>query len=149
MSEQINEQSMSQENAALRSRVSVLEEELALAQQQLEWFRKQIFGRKTEQTSVILDGGEQLSMFPENTEQAVSKQKETITVPEHKRKKKRTHEDWMSELPVLEVLHKEEHPVCENCGAEMKEFDDEKAYDELVYIPAKFHFNCAGERVGR
>ena len=71
MSEQINEQSMSQENAALRSRVSVLEEELALAQQQLEWFRKQIFGRKTEQTSVILDGGEQLSMFPENTEQAV------------------------------------------------------------------------------
>ena len=71
MSEQINEQSMSQENAALRSRVSVLEEELALAQQQLEWFRKQIFGRKTEQTSVILDGGVQLSMFPENTEQAV------------------------------------------------------------------------------
>ena len=70
-------------------------------------------------------------------------------MPEHKRKKKRTHEDWMSELPVLEVLHKEEHPVCENCGAEMKEFDDEKAYDELVYIPAKFHFNCAGERVGR
>ena len=48
-----NEPSLVQENAALRSRVSVLEEELALVQEQLSWLKKQIFGRKTEQSSVI------------------------------------------------------------------------------------------------
>ena len=57
MSEQ-NVENIVQENEALRSKVNVLEKELALANQQLEWFRKQIFGRKTEQSSVIMDGGD-------------------------------------------------------------------------------------------
>ena len=48
-----NELSLAQENAALRSRVAVLEEELALIQEQFAWLKKQVFGRKTEQSSVI------------------------------------------------------------------------------------------------
>ena len=134
-----NELSLAQENAALRSRVSVLEEELALVQEQLAWLKKQVFGRKTEQSSVIMDNGQQLTLFPEEQEQSVKPAEETITVPEHKRKKKRTHDDWMSKLPVEEIEHKEEHPVCEICGAEMKEIGKEKAYDELVFTPAKYH----------
>lgn len=63
-------------------------------------------------------------------------QEETVTVLEHKRKKKRTHNDWMSELPIDKIEYREEHPVCENCGAEMKEIDKDMAYDELVYTPA-------------
>ena len=121
------------------SRVSVLEEELALVQEQLAWLKKQVFGRKTEQSSVIMDNGQQLTLFPEEQEQSVKPAEETITVPEHKRKKKRTHDDWMSKLPVEEIEHKEEHPVCEICGAEMKEIGKEKAYDELVFTPAKYH----------
>ena len=50
-----NVENIVQENSALRNENAVLKEELALANQQLEWFRKQIFGRKTEQTSVIMD----------------------------------------------------------------------------------------------
>ena len=134
-----NELSLAQENAALRSRVSVLEEELALVQEQLAWLKKQVFGRKTEQSSVIIDNGQQLTLFPEEQEQSVKPAEETITVPEHKRKKKRTHDDWMSKLPVEKIEHKEEHPVCEICGAEMKEIGKEKAYDELVFTPAKYH----------
>ena len=134
-----NELSLAQENAALRSRVFVLEEELALAQEQLAWLKKQVFGRKTEQSSVIMDNGQQLMLFPEEQGQSVKPAEETVTVPEHKRKKKRTHDDWMSKLPVEEIEHKEEHPVCENCGAEMKEIGKEKAYDELVFTPAKYH----------
>ena len=42
---------MTSEIVSLRNENAVLREELALANQQLEWFRKQIFGRKTEQTS--------------------------------------------------------------------------------------------------
>ena len=138
MSEQ-NIENIVQENNALRSQVNVLKEELALANQQLEWFRKQIFGRKTEQTSVIMDGGVQLSMTEDEEENSPEKPEETITVPEHKRKKKRTYDDWMNSLPVEEIDHTVDHPVCEICGAEMEELTPEKAYDELVYTPAKYH----------
>ena len=40
-----NDLSMAQEISALRSRVAILEEELAFAQDQLSWLKKQIFGR--------------------------------------------------------------------------------------------------------
>ena len=127
------------ENTALHSKVSVLEEELALAQEQLTWLKKQIFGRKTEQSTVIMENGTQLPLFPGMQSTDAKKPEETVTVPEHKRKKKRTHDDWMSTLPVGEIEHKEEHPICEICGAEMQEIGKEKAYDELVYTPAKYH----------
>lgn len=142
MSEQIlmkNNQALAQENAALRNENTILKEQLSLLQEQLEWLKKQVFGRKTEQTSVIMDGGTQLSMFSEGQEQVAPQQEETITVPSHKRKKKRTHDDWMSELPVEETVHEEEQPVCKKCKSEMKEIGKEKAYDELVCTPAKFH----------
>ena len=47
----------------LRLRVSVLEEEPALVQEQLAWLKKQIFGRKTEWSSVIMDDGTVQSRF--------------------------------------------------------------------------------------
>ena len=133
-------QNILQENTALRSKVAVLEEELALVHQQMEWLKKQVFGRKTEQISVIMDGGTQLAMFPEEAvHDTASEKRETITVPEHKRKKKRVHEDWMSHLPIEEIVYEEEHPVCETCGSEMQEIGKEKAYAELVYTPAKMY----------
>lgn len=63
----------------------------------------------------------------------------TVTVPEHQRKAKRTHEEWMSNLPIKVECHKEEHSVCEKCGSEMVEIGEEKAYDELVYVPGEFY----------
>ena len=77
-------------------------------------------------------------MFGEK-EKTSSQKKENITVPEHKRKKKRTHDEWINSLPVKEEHHKIKNPVCEICGAEMVEIGDEKAYDELVYSPAKYY----------
>ena len=130
-----DEQALAQENAALRNEVNNLKEQLALLQEQFDWLRKQVFGRKTEQTSVIMDGGTQLSLFPDEKEQAVSVPEKTVTVPEHQRKARRTHEDWMSNLPIKEERHEEEHPVCEKCGSEMAEIGEEKAYDELVFVP--------------
>ena len=136
----MSEQNMTSEIVSLRNENAVLKEELALANQQLEWFRKQIFGRKTEQTAVVMEKefGVQLSMFGKE-EKSVYKEHGTITVPEHKRKKKRTYDDWMSSLPVKEEHHEIKDPVCEICGAKMVEIGDEKAYDELVYSPAKFY----------
>ena len=67
-----DEQSLAQENAALRNEVNHLKEQLALLQEQFDWLKKQVFGRKTEHTSVIMDGGTQLSLFPDEKEQAIS-----------------------------------------------------------------------------
>ena len=56
-------QNIVQANTALRNEVTVLKEQLALLQEQYDWLKKQVFGRKSEQTSVIMDGGTQLSLF--------------------------------------------------------------------------------------
>ena len=133
-----NYQSVTEEIAALRNENSMLKEELAYLKQQMDWLNKHIFGRKSEQTSVIMDDDTQLSLFSESTENDISLTEETITVPEHKRKKKRTHDDWMEKLTVKEELHEEEHPVCDKCSSDMEYIGSEKAYDELVYVPAQY-----------
>ncbi|WP_242843392.1 IS66 family transposase zinc-finger binding domain-containing protein [Ruminococcus albus] len=53
--------------------------------------------------------------------------------------RKRTHDEWMNNLPVKEEHHKIDNPVCEICGAEMEELTPEKAYDELIFTPPKYH----------
>lgn len=52
------------DHAALQDENAVLKEELALVQEQLAWLKKQVFGHKTEQTSVIMRNDTQLSFFP-------------------------------------------------------------------------------------
>ena len=123
---------------ALKSENALLKEQLAEVQEQFEWLKKQMFGRKTEQASVVMDDSRQLSFFPDNV-QAVSVKSEEITVPEHKRKKKRTYDEWMQSLEIKEEHHEIENPVCEHCKSEMEEIGEEKAYDELIYTPAKYH----------
>lgn len=131
----MSEQNMTSEIVSLRNENDVLKEELALANQQLEWFRKQIFGRKTEQTSVVIEEefGVQLSMFGE-AEKQTQQPKETVTIPEHQRKRKRTHYDWMSSLEIKEEHHEIKNPVCEICDAEMVEIDKEKVYETCPSI---------------
>jgi len=114
------------DHAALQNENAVLKEELALAQEQLTWLKKQFFGRKTEQTSVIMGNDTQLSFFSVNDNQSSPVADDAITVPEHKRKKKRTHDDWMSGLPFEEVLHKEDDPKCEKCGSDMTEIGEDR-----------------------
>lgn len=78
-----NYENIIHENEAIRSKVNVLEEELFMVNQQLDWLRKQVFGRKTEQTSAIMENefGVQLSML-ENDEKIKKKAEKTIIVPE-------------------------------------------------------------------
>ena len=132
-------QSLAQENAALRNEVNILKEQLALLQEQFDWLKKQVFGRKTEQTSVIMDGSTQLSLFPDEKEQAVFAPEKTVTVPEHQRKARRTHDEWMKKLPIEEIVHKEENLVCDICGSPMNVIGKVKLYDELVYQPAQVY----------
>lgn len=132
-----DEQSLTQENASLRNEVNILKEQLALLQEQFDWLKKQVFGRKTEQTAAIMDDGTQLTLFPDEKEQAVSAPEKVVTVPEYQRKAKRTHDEWMKKLPVEEIVHKEENPMCDICGSPMTVIGKEKLYDEVVYQPAQ------------
>ncbi len=59
-----NDTTLAQENAMLRNKVTLLEEQLCMMQEQFEWLKKQVFGRKTEQISVIMGNDTQLSFFP-------------------------------------------------------------------------------------
>ena len=52
----------------------------------MAWLKKMMFGRKTEQSSVIMDNCTQLPLFPGMQTPAVKKAEETVTVPEHKGK---------------------------------------------------------------
>lgn len=127
------------ENTQLHTKVFVLEEELENVQRQLAWLKKQVFGRKTEQSSVIMEDGIQLSFLNENEYNLNKENAEPVIIAEHTRKKKRTHDDWMNSLEVREVTHKIENMVCEKCGAPMQKIGEAKAYDELVYVPAEFY----------
>ena len=73
-------QKLAADYAALLSEYAALKEEIALMQQQNDWMKKQLFGRKTEQTSVIMEGGTQLSMFSDEKENKSEKDEKAVTV---------------------------------------------------------------------
>ena len=45
----------------------------------------------------------------------------------------------MKKLPIEEIVHKEENPVCDICGSSMNVIGKVKLYDELVYQPAQVY----------
>lgn len=118
----------------------MLEEELASTKQELANYKKMAYGQKSEKTEIILEGGEQMSIFneaEENANKEVREREKDIIVPEHKRKSKRTHEEIFENLPVEEVLHEVEDKECPECGEQMKTVGKEFVRDELVYVPAR------------
>jgi transposase len=97
-------------------------------------------GRRSEKTEVVLSGAEQLTLFNEaeaNADKDARAYAKEITVPEHKRKSKRTHEEAFENLPVEEILHEVEDKECPVCGKQMKTVGKEFVRDELVYVPAR------------
>ena len=77
---QQNIENIIQENVQLHTKVSVLEEQLENVQRQLAWLKKQIFGRKTEQASVIMADGIQLSLLNEEISETEDKSENHVGV---------------------------------------------------------------------
>lgn len=129
------------ENSALHEEVSVLTDENAVLKERLAWFEKQLYGQKSEKTKVVMETGEQLSLFNEAEQEAdinPKAQEATVMteVKAHKRVK-RTRDEIMADMPVEEVCHEVEDNTCDKCGAEMTVIGKEKIRDELVYVPAR------------
>ena len=129
------------ENAALRSEKERLEREKEEMERQIAFLKKTVFGSKSEKKILKQENSAQMSLFDEAENECrmeeVKAESETVTVPEHKRKKKRTHDEIMKELPEEEVVHTVDNTTCDICGNEMKPVGKEFVHDELVYIPAK------------
>ena len=123
------------ENNALRAEIERL-------QQQVDMLKKAVFGPKSERKVFHdVDSGEQLSLFNEAETEARREESEEVTVPAHKRKKKRSRAEILKDLPTDEVIHKVEDKTCDKCGSEMKTVGKEFVHDELVYVPEKM-FIC-------
>ena len=96
------------------------------------------FGRKSEQ--IKPEGIEQLSFLSEEDIPLASEQEEeTIEVTSHTRKKKRTQEEIIASLPVIQHEHMlaEEDQVCPRCGNQNMEYiGKDLVYSEYERVPA-------------
>lgn len=125
--------------------ITSLEDRIEDVTQMLQNLRRLYFGRKSEKIRIpaMEDGAEQLSIFGRETvdsaPQPTVAEPETVDVPGHKRKKKRTQEEIIADLPV--VVHEHTIPQdelhCPRCGNEELEYiGRELAYAEYVRVPA-------------
>ena len=115
------------------------DEEIKELRQQLNNMQKKLFGQKSEKTSAILENPDQLSLFDEaeNCANRNTEEEESDVISSYKKKRKRTRDELLKDLPVEEVLHNVENRICEKCGSEMETVGKEFVRDELVYVPAK------------
>jgi transposase len=131
----------------LLTEIAELRSEKERLEHQIEILQKTIFGSRSEKKVLKTESENdaQMSLFDEAETECKKEEikeevtEETITVPEHTRKKKRGRDMIMKDLPVEEVVHKVEDRVCNKCGTEMKPIGVEFLHDELVYVPAKMY----------
>ena len=129
--------SLEKENAELRRKLERMNELLLNAQ-------RARFGQSSEKRVYVMeDGVEQLNIFNEaENEQNVKAEEpapETFTVAEHKRKKKRSQEEIMAELPVEEAVYElsEDQLHCTKCNGTLRLIGKELVRREMIIIPAQ------------
>jgi transposase/uncharacterized membrane-anchored protein YhcB (DUF1043 family) len=105
-------------------------------------FQKTLYGQSSEKSKYVLgDESNQFSLF--NEVEAVAKRNalepDKVSVAGHTRKAKRTKEELIAALPVVEIPCElnEEEQVCEKCGSELRLLGKETVREELEIIPAQ------------
>ncbi len=108
--------------------------------QQIEYLTKKLFGTSSEKRKDI-DG--QLNLFDEAEQEADPTWKQElpddITVPEHKRKARRTHADLFKNIPSCDEIISlpEEERNCPTCGTQMECIGKEFVRHEFRFTPVK------------
>ena len=121
------------ENAELRRKLEHMNEILLNAQ------RAQ-FGQSSEKKNYIM-GKDQFSIFNEaedtQNHKAEEPKPDTIIIPEHERKKKRSQAEMLNNLPEEEVLIElpDDQLVCDRCGGKMKPIGKKFLRHEMQIIP--------------
>ena len=123
--------------------ITSLEERIEDITQMLQNLQRLYFGKKSEKIRIpaMEDGAVQLSIFSQE-EPAPAPQSiepETVEVSGHKRKKKRTQEEIIADLPVVIHEHKipQDQLSCPRCRNEKLEYiGRDLVYTEYVRVPA-------------
>lgn len=127
---------LSADLSAAQSTIDKLQAERDALQRRVDWLEKQIFGQKSEKTTVVLDANsEQLGLFNETEVECTSPT--AVNIPAHSRKAKRTRKETYENLPVEEIVHHAEDPSCDTCGVEMVVIGKEFVRDEVIFSPAR------------
>ena len=135
---------------------------IAELRQELDWFRRNMFGKKTEKSKGFDDYADpnvhQMSLFDAMSEQEKlalgitgeeAAESETITVDSYKRIKgerrhKRTREELLANAKQGEdrlIYASDEEKVCDWCGATMDHFGWEYVRTEVEYIPEEMVYH--------
>lgn len=134
------------ENEALKSQLKDKEKQIIELETLNKWYaeqlklnKKRLFGSSSEKTDECY---EQINLFneaeaerqPINVEPTI----EEVVVPEHKRKKKRSREEILKNIPVetIEYTLSDEERICKICKTPMHVMSKE-VRKELVIIPAQ------------
>ena len=126
----------------LEQNVEQLGNRVADITQMFQNLQRLYFGKKSERIHIpaLMDGAQQLSFFDKEEPAPAPRpvEAETVEVSGHKRRKKRTQEELIAELPV--VIHEHTIPQdqrrCPRCGnEELTCIGRELAYVEYVLVP--------------
>ena len=125
---------LAEENAQLRQKLDRMNELLLNAQ-------RARFGQSSERTKYVMQGGTQLGLFneaeAEQDHKAVEPTENTIVIPEHTRKAKRTVDELTASLPVKEVLItlSDDELICDKCGGKYEMIGKKLVSRRLEVIP--------------
>ncbi|MGI6449096.1 MAG: IS66 family transposase [Desulfitobacteriia bacterium] len=105
-------------------------------------FQKTLYGQSSEKSKYVLgEDSNQLALFNEAEAEANRNAPEPtkVSVAGHTRKPKRTKEELVADLPVVDILCEldDEEQVCGKCGSELRELGIETVREELEIIPAQ------------
>ena len=133
---------MAEQTELIRSLRTVIDEKTAheaVLQEQVDYLTKKLFGTSSEKSKDI-EG--QLCLFDEAEQAADPQETEestAVTVPEHQRKARRTHEELFKGIPsrdeVLELPEAEQ--LCPVCGSRLEAIGKEFVRHEFRFTPAK------------
>ena len=115
--------SLQRENAELKAQLAAVQDDMAEMRSQLNWLKNQLFGQKSEKTEYVLPVNEQVHLFEDAAPQT---EPETVTVKEHTKRAKRTHEEIFADMP-RDVVDIPAEKICEQCGSEMEHVSWEHA----------------------
>ena len=118
------------ENAQLRERLKLLEE-------QLSWMKQQLFGRSTEKFDHEQLNPDQGWLFNEAEVLSVEPAPEQVVIPSYERKQA-GRKKLSAELPRVEVIHDltDDQKICAVDGTALKRIGEETS-EQLDYQPAK------------
>jgi len=120
---------------------SNLKDEIRVLKEQLEWFKRQVFGKRSER--IVSNLNPQQLMF-EGFENLASKEEEKKTVASHTRNKpNRNGQDKITlpeDLPVKTTILdiKEEHKVCQETGQALVQIGVEVSH-KLAHEPGSYY----------